>query len=51
MSAGGAGKLPIAEILAAAPADAHRIVELDRCDGDVFTALAESYTFLVEGCS
>lgn len=46
MTAVGAGVLPILEILAAAPPDAHRIVELDRCDGDIFTALTDSYDYL-----
>jgi sugar phosphate isomerase/epimerase len=46
MTAVGAGVLPMAEILAAAPAGAQRIVELDRCAGDVFTALADSYSYL-----
>jgi sugar phosphate isomerase/epimerase len=46
MTAVGAGTLPIAEILAAAPADARRVVELDRCATDVLDALADSYAFL-----
>lgn len=46
MTAVGAGTLPIPDILAAAPPDALRIVELDRCDGDIFAALANSYTYL-----
>ncbi|HEX6682687.1 MAG TPA: TIM barrel protein [Candidatus Limnocylindrales bacterium] len=48
MTAVGAGKLPIREILAAAPAGAVRIVEIDRCHGDIFVALAESYAYLGE---
>lgn len=46
MTAVGAGVLPIREILAAAPPQAQRIVELDRCAGDMFEALADSYTYL-----
>lgn len=46
MTAVGAGVVPIPEILAAAPADAWRIVELDRCDTDMMTAVADSYTYL-----
>ncbi|HEX6681168.1 MAG TPA: sugar phosphate isomerase/epimerase [Candidatus Limnocylindrales bacterium] len=46
MTAVGAGVVPIPEILAAAPPSAVRIVEIDRCDGDMFTALADSYGYL-----
>jgi sugar phosphate isomerase/epimerase len=42
----GQGAMPVAEILAAAPASALRIVELDACDGDVFQAIADSHAFL-----
>ena len=42
----GRGAMPVAEILAAAPADALRIVELDAHDGDVFQAVEESHAFL-----
>jgi sugar phosphate isomerase/epimerase len=42
----GQGAMPVAEVLAAAPADALRIVELDACDGDVFEAVADSHAFL-----
>jgi sugar phosphate isomerase/epimerase len=41
----GAGVMPVREILAAAP-DALHVVELDDHDGDVFQAVADSYTFL-----
>ncbi|MFZ7087033.1 sugar phosphate isomerase/epimerase family protein [Curtobacterium sp. RRHDQ10] len=41
----GAGSMPIAAILAAAP-NALRVVELDDHDGDVFQAVADSYAFL-----
>ncbi len=46
MTAVGSGTLPIGEILAAAPAQAQRIVELDRCGTDMFDALAESVAYL-----
>jgi sugar phosphate isomerase/epimerase len=41
----GSGRMPVREILAAAP-QALRVVELDDYDGDVFDALAESVAFL-----
>ncbi|MEU4197118.1 sugar phosphate isomerase/epimerase [Kribbella sp. NPDC026611] len=41
----GSGRMPVLEVLAAAP-QATRIVELDAFDGDVFEALADSATFL-----
>ena len=46
MTAVGAGALPIPEILAAAPADAWRVVELDRCATDMLTALHDSYRYV-----
>ncbi|MET8005671.1 sugar phosphate isomerase/epimerase family protein [Nonomuraea glycinis] len=46
MTAVGSGTLPIPAILAAAPAEAWRIVELDRCDGDMLEALAASRGYL-----
>jgi sugar phosphate isomerase/epimerase len=46
MTAVGSGTLPIPEILAAAPPDAQRIVELDRCATDMFAALADSVAYL-----
>jgi sugar phosphate isomerase/epimerase len=42
----GHGEMPTAQILAAAPAGALRIVELQTCEGDVLEALADSRTFL-----
>jgi sugar phosphate isomerase/epimerase len=47
MTAVGAGSLDIPAILAAAP-QARRIVELDRCDTDMFTALSDSIGYLRE---
>ncbi|MDN5906471.1 MAG: sugar phosphate isomerase/epimerase, partial [Micrococcaceae bacterium] len=41
----GAGSMPIAEILAAAP-QALRVIELDDFDGDVLEAVTDSYNFL-----
>lgn len=41
----GAGRMPVPEVLAAAP-DALRIVELDSCDTDLFEALAASRAYL-----
>jgi sugar phosphate isomerase/epimerase len=41
----GQGRVPVAEILAAAPG-ALRVVEFDRYDGDIFEALAASYAYL-----
>ena len=41
----GSGRMPVPEILAAAP-QAVRVVELDEFDGDVFDALADSIAFL-----
>lgn len=46
MTAVGAGVVPIPDILAAAPPTAVRIVEIDRCEGDMFTALADSFGYL-----
>lgn len=45
MTAVGSGTLDIPAILAAAP-DAMRIVELDRCDTDMWQAVADSLTYL-----
>ena len=42
----GSGRVPVAQILAAAP-QAVRVVELDDFAGDVFDALADSVSFLV----
>ena len=41
----GSGRVPVLEILAAAP-QALRVVELDDFDGDIFEALADSLAFL-----
>lgn len=41
----GRGRVPVAEILAAAP-DALRVVEFDRYDGDIFEGIAASYEYL-----
>ncbi|RSM55460.1 sugar phosphate isomerase/epimerase [Actinoplanes sp. ATCC 53533] len=41
----GQGRVPVADILAAAPA-ALRVVEFDHYDGDIFTGLAASLAFL-----
>jgi sugar phosphate isomerase/epimerase len=46
MVAAGQGSLDIPAILAANPAVAWHIVELDRCDTDVMTALRESHDYL-----
>ncbi len=46
MTAVGAGRMPVAEILAAAPPAAWRVVELDRCATDMMTAVADSLTWL-----
>lgn len=43
----GSGRMPVLDILAAAP-EALRVVELDDFDGDVFDALADSVAFLRE---
>lgn len=47
MVAVGQGSLDIPAILAANPAVAWHIVELDRCDTDVMVALRDSYDYLV----
>jgi hypothetical protein len=41
----GAGIMPVAEILAAAPG-ASRIVEFDACAGDLFAELTASHTYV-----
>lgn len=38
----GTGVMPVSEVLAAAPADAWRIIEFDACATDLLTALGES---------
>ncbi len=47
MTAVGAGQMPVAEILAAAPAVEWKVVELDACATDLMTAAADSLTWLV----
>jgi sugar phosphate isomerase/epimerase len=46
MTAVGSGRMPVAEVLAAAPADAWRVVELDRCATDMMTAVGDSLAWL-----
>jgi sugar phosphate isomerase/epimerase len=48
MTAVGAGRMPVAEILAAAPAAEWHIVELDRCATDMLTAVEQSLQWLAE---
>jgi len=48
MTAVGSGRMPVAEILAAAPAAEWHIVELDRCATDMLTAVEESLQWLTE---
>lgn len=45
----GSGKMPVWDILAAAPALESAVVELDDFDGDIFTALTDSYNYLKAG--
>ncbi|HEU5417766.1 MAG TPA: sugar phosphate isomerase/epimerase, partial [Streptosporangiaceae bacterium] len=47
MTAVGAGRMPVAEILAASAAPQWHIVELDRCATDMMTAVGDSLTWLV----
>jgi sugar phosphate isomerase/epimerase len=49
MVAVGEGALDMRPILAANPAVAWHIVELDRCDTDMFEAVERSYHYLVDG--
>jgi sugar phosphate isomerase/epimerase len=42
----GQGAMPVPEILAAAPEDAWRVVELDECATDMMTALIDSRSYL-----
>ena len=52
MTAAGAGAVDLAGIAAAADHAAWHIVELDRCETDMFDAVEESYRYLVgEGIS
>jgi sugar phosphate isomerase/epimerase len=48
MTAVGAGRMPVAEILAAAPSAEWHIVELDRCATDMLTAVEDSLRWLAE---
>jgi len=48
MVAVGSGSLDIPGILTSAPTAKWHIVELDRCATDMFTALADSYRYLVD---
>ncbi len=48
MTAVGAGRMPVAEILAAAPTAEWHIVELDRCATDMLTAVEQSLQWMVE---
>ena len=47
MTAVGAGRMPVAEILAASPAACWHVVELDRCATDMMTAVGDSLAWLV----
>ena len=47
MTAVGAGRMPVADILAAAPAADWHIVELDRCATDMLTAVEQSAHWLI----
>jgi sugar phosphate isomerase/epimerase len=46
MTAVGAGRMPVAEILAAAPSAEWHVVELDRCATDMLTAVGDSLAWL-----
>ena len=46
MTAVGTGRMPVAEILAAAPAAQWHVVELDRCATDMLTAVRMSIEWL-----
>ncbi|MGH3208638.1 MAG: sugar phosphate isomerase/epimerase family protein [Trebonia sp.] len=46
MTAVGAGRMPVAEILAACPSAEWHVVELDRCATDVLTAVRDSLGWL-----
>jgi sugar phosphate isomerase/epimerase len=46
MTAVGAGRMPVAEILAAAPSAEWHVVELDHCATDMLTAVGESLGWL-----
>ena len=46
MTAVGAGRMPVAEILAACPSAEWHVVELDRCATDMLTAVRDSIAWL-----
>jgi sugar phosphate isomerase/epimerase len=46
MTAVGTGRMPVAAILAAAPAAQWHVVELDRCATDMLTAVRDSIGWL-----
>ena len=46
MTAVGAGRMPVAEILAASPSAQWHVVELDRCATDMMTAVGDSLAWL-----
>jgi sugar phosphate isomerase/epimerase len=48
MTAVGAGRMPVAEVLAAAPSAEWHIVELDRCATDMLTAIEQSLQWLAD---
>ena len=47
MTAVGAGRMPVADILAACPSAEWHVVELDRCATDMLTAVRDSITWLI----
>jgi sugar phosphate isomerase/epimerase len=47
MTAVGAGRMPVAQILAASPSATWHVVELDRCATDMMTAVGASLAWLV----
>ena len=47
MTAVGAGRMPVTEILAASPSARWHVVELDRCATDMMTAVGDSLAWLV----
>ena len=47
----GSGKMPIWDVLAAAPALEVAVVELDDFSGDIFDAVADSFTYLSAGAA
>ena len=46
MTAVGAGKMPVADILAASPSAEWKVVELDACATDMMEAVADSIAWL-----